>query len=106
MPSIGSISYTSFVRVNTDTVKAVSSSAITGANGSTQVLTLSANSVLTADITDGQSITVMVLPTTYTLDISGFTIANQFTGLPSNKLTTLVLSNVGGVKYLYGTVGG
>lgn len=106
MADIGSVSYTSFVRVPTDSVKSVTSAAIKRTNGSVQVLTLSANSTLTADIGVGESVTVMVLPTTYTLNISGFTLANQFTGVPTNKLVTLVLSNVNGTKYLYGTIGG
>ncbi len=90
----------------TETIANVSNPALVYASGTIQILTLAANGVLTCNLASGQSMTVLVPATTYTLDLSNFTTANSFTAISSSKLCTLVLINISGTMYLYGTTAG
>ena len=86
-----------------ETVYTTTNPSLLAANGTIHFLTLTANGVLSCDVENGQSITVLIPATAYLLDLSGFTIANHFTNISTTSITTLVLANVNGVKYLYGT---
>lgn len=91
--------------VMTETVYSAILPSLLYANGTIQILTLAENGVLTCDIANGQSMTILIPATTHTLDLSGFTIANLFTALSATSLNTLVIFNANGTKYLYGTTG-
>lgn len=88
--------------IATQTVYSTSDSNLSFLNGTQQVLTLTSNSVLAADIANGQSITVYIPASGFNLDLSAFTIANNFISISSTTLNTLLLINIAGTKYLYG----
>ncbi len=79
--------------------------AIAFANGTIQQITLAANGTLTCDVANGQTVSVLIPATSYTLALTGFTIGNNFTAISSTKPTTLLISNINGTKMLYGTIG-
>lgn len=89
--------------VETKVVYNTSSPSIVFNNGTIQLLTLAANGILSCDVTNGQSVQIIVPATNYTLDLSAFTIANNFVSISSTTLNTLLVINVSGTKYLYGT---
>lgn len=70
-------------------------------NGTIQTLTLGANGTLSTDLVNGQSMTVLIPATSYTLNTSGFTVVNTFT-LSATNLNVLVLFKVGSISYLVG----
>ena len=80
---------------------AVTNPALSIANGTIQTLTLGENGTLSADLVSGQSMTVLIPATSYTLNISGFTVVNNFS-LSSTNPNVLVLFKVGTTSYLVG----
>lgn len=79
----------------------VTNPALSIANGTIQTLTLGANGTLSADLVSGQSMTVLIPATSYTLNTSAFTVVNTFT-LSTKNLNVLVLFKVGATSYLAG----
>lgn len=79
----------------------VTNPALSIANGTIQTLTLGANGTLSTDLESGQSMTVLVPATSYTLNTSGFTVVNTFT-LSATNLNVLVLFKIGSTSYLVG----
>lgn len=89
--------------IDTKTVYNTTSPTILFSNGTVQVLTLTSNSTLTCNVSNGQSVQILIPPSKYSLDLSGFTIANNFVAISSTTINTLLIINANDVKYLYGT---
>jgi hypothetical protein len=91
----------------TETVYALSGTAIDPANGTVQTKTLSTNTTFTESLADGQSVVLMLNPSTYTTTwpsapaVSWVTAAGGGTAptLKASVVNTIVLWQVGGVLY-------
>lgn len=88
----------------TETVYALSGTAINPANGTIQTKTLSGNTTFTESLADGQSVVLMLNPSTYTttwpttswVNTSG---SNTAPTLKASVVNVVVLWQVGGVLY-------
>jgi hypothetical protein len=88
----------------TETVYALSGTAIDPANGTIQTKTLGANTTFTESLADGQSVVLMVNPVTYTVTWPTITWINTSgTGtaptLEASSMNVVVLWQVGGTVY-------
>ena len=84
-----------------ETTYSTTNPALSITNGTIQTLTLGENGTLITDLVSGQSMTVLIPTTSYTLNTSGFTVVNTFT-LSATNLNVLVLFKVDSTSYLVG----